>query len=1083
MRTLADSYSVRATLSATDNGFSSTLKNAVGAVGNLGNSIKSGLSFGFLSGAGQAAFSALTNGARDLIGEIDASNAAWKTFESNLAMLDGWDQAAIDGARNTLQEFAQKTVYSSSDMAQTFAQLAAVGVKNTEQLVTGFGGLAAAAENPQQAMKTLSTQATQMAAKPTVAWADFKLMMEQTPAGIAAVAKQMGMTMPEMVNAIQNGEIATEDFFAAISEVGNSEAFANMATEAKTVGAAIDGLKETAANKLLPAFDVLSQAGIKMVDGLAGALAWIDADALAAKVTAAVDTVTKYWETFKGSFSGVGTALSDAFGALSSSLREVFGVADGASALETFTSVCDKVAAGIKTVAGFIEENSDTIAKYTPLVLKLVGAFAGMSIIGKAVPGLSYFAGSLAQMAGKGIGGLVGKLFGVAGGQTAVGTASATSAPSVLQSAAATLMLGAAVLLASAGLALLVQSAIALASAGWPAVAALVGLGAAIVGLAIGAAAIGPALTAGAPGLLAFGAAIALIGVGAVLAGAGLAIVSAVLPTIITYGAQGAVAITQLGMSMTVFAVGAALAGAACIVLGAGLLVVAAALVVAGAGMILIGAGALLAAAALAIMAAIMPTLAASGTAGAVAIVALGAALIVFGAGAVVAGAAAIVLGAGLAVAAIGIAAAGVAAAVLAAAMLIIGTSAILAGVGIALVAASLPVLCELAGQSALALTKLGLGLVAFTPGAVAAGAAAAVLGAGIMVCAAGVTLLGVGLLVVAAAFLALSVAAMVGSAALTLFSVALPAFSAHGAAAAAAVMALGAAFGAFAIGAGAGAIAVGAFGIAIAGSAIGAAAMALALVAVTAEMASIAKNAKAAEKSLDNMESSCSIVEAGLSALGSMAESAMSALCDAFDGAEADAKASAKGLTSGFTSAFKSGMAKVPAVARSSSSKVATTLRSGYASVFAAGAFISIGFANGMRSQLASIRSAAAQMAAAADQAVRAKARIASPSKVSTGLGEYGGEGFANGIAAMAGDVRAAAASIVTVPNVATPDLAMAYGGEMSGEYSYYRNSDYTIEVPLSVDGRVFARATASYTQDELNRQQTRDSRKHGRV
>ena len=43
-----------------------------------------------------------------------------------------------------------------------------------------------AAENPQQAMKTLSQQGVQMAAKPTVAWQDFKLMLEQTPAGIAA---------------------------------------------------------------------------------------------------------------------------------------------------------------------------------------------------------------------------------------------------------------------------------------------------------------------------------------------------------------------------------------------------------------------------------------------------------------------------------------------------------------------------------------------------------------------------------------------------------------------------------------------------------------------------------------------------------------------------------------------------------------------------------------------------------------------------------------------------------------------------------------------------------------------------------
>ncbi|WP_153049530.1 tape measure protein, partial [Streptococcus suis] len=137
----------------------------------------------------------------------------------------------IAGVKKELQSFATETIYSASDMASTYSQLAAVGIKSTKELVTGFGGLAAAAENPGQAMKTLSTQAVQMAAKPTVAWADFKLMLEQTPAGISAVAKHMGMSTAEMVTAVQDGKIATQDFFDAINAVGNNDTFRKMATE------------------------------------------------------------------------------------------------------------------------------------------------------------------------------------------------------------------------------------------------------------------------------------------------------------------------------------------------------------------------------------------------------------------------------------------------------------------------------------------------------------------------------------------------------------------------------------------------------------------------------------------------------------------------------------------------------------------------------------------------------------------------------------------------------------------------------------------------------------------------------------
>ena len=44
-------YSVRARLSATDNGFTSTLKNALGATESLSSKIKNGFAFGLLTGA------------------------------------------------------------------------------------------------------------------------------------------------------------------------------------------------------------------------------------------------------------------------------------------------------------------------------------------------------------------------------------------------------------------------------------------------------------------------------------------------------------------------------------------------------------------------------------------------------------------------------------------------------------------------------------------------------------------------------------------------------------------------------------------------------------------------------------------------------------------------------------------------------------------------------------------------------------------------------------------------------------------------------------------------------------------------
>lgn len=305
---MAEDYSVRAILSATDRGFSSTLKSALGTTESLADKIKNGFAFGVFTGAGQQAFSAITNGAKEMVGEINSSVKTWKTFEGNMKNF-GKSKKEIAGVKKELQSYAETTVYSSSDMASTYAQLEAVGVgsmkslsKGTSGLVKGFGGLAAAAEDPGQAMKSLSQQATQMAAKPKVAWEDFKIMLEQSPAGMSAVAKSMGISTSQLISKIQDGKVSTEEFFAAVEKAGTSEGFQKMATEAKTMDQAMDGLKEGVANKLMPAFEVFSQYGIKAIDAISNALGKINADSLAAKVQSGLDTAAQYFNVFKMHF-------------------------------------------------------------------------------------------------------------------------------------------------------------------------------------------------------------------------------------------------------------------------------------------------------------------------------------------------------------------------------------------------------------------------------------------------------------------------------------------------------------------------------------------------------------------------------------------------------------------------------------------------------------------------------------------------------------------------------------------------------------------------------------------------------------
>lgn len=633
---MAESFSVKAILSAQDRGFTSAFKSAMGTVSNLKNTLTSGIGFGIMAGIGQKAFGAVTSSIGGMVSELNSSSAAWKTFNGNMSMV-GKGADEIASVKKELQEFAEDTIYSASDMASTYAQLSAVGIKSTNKLVKGFGGLAAAAENPKQAMKTLSQQATQMAAKPTVAWADFKLMIEQTPAGISAVAKEMGMTTTELVQNVQDGKIATEDFFDAIAKVGTNDAFTKLATEYKTVDQAMDGLTETVSNKLAPSFDVLSGRAIKSLDGIINKIGDLDGDAIAGKLTGFLDKASGYWNVLKTEALEVKNAFGDAFSAIGEDLGKITGAFGSTESISSFAGVMDSASGALQTFAGFLEDHSETIAKVIPQIPKLVVAYKGFKIAKSVAPFVGAFTSAIAGLAGARISAIAGKLLGISKGQREVGVSSRESMKSTMESAKAFMMLGAgvalisggffllaqgakavaesgplavavlvgmvaaiagllivakmvaptlsagaagfvafgaAVVLAAAGIAVLTMSSISLANAGPLAIAVMFGLIVAIGGLMVVAAAVAPVLTAGAVGLIAFGVAAALVGAAVLLASAGLAIVASVLPIVAEYGLQASVAIGALGVAMTVFGAGVIVAGAGCAVLAVGLLAV-----------------------------------------------------------------------------------------------------------------------------------------------------------------------------------------------------------------------------------------------------------------------------------------------------------------------------------------------------------------------------------------------------------------------------------------------------------------------------------------------------------------------------
>ncbi|QPS70422.1 tape measure protein [Lactococcus garvieae] len=379
---MSESYTVSATLSAKDQGFTSTMKAGLGALDSLtAKAAKSGSIFKSVLGANvigsgiTKGLSLVSTGVRGLVSELDESSKAWQVFQGNMEELK-MPTKDIQAAKKDMQQFATQTIYSASDMASTYSQLAAVGIKNTGELVKGFGGLAAASSEPTQAMKTLSQQATQMAAKPMVQWQDFKLMLEQTPAGISAVAKTMGMSTKDLVKNVQDGKVKTQEFFDAITKTGTNANFTKMATQFKSVGQAVDGLKEGLSNKLMPIFERVSKKGIELVTNLSDAIEKIDFEKIANKAMRFVGNIKKgfsqIWSGFKD--SGAISALSSAFSAIGAAIKNVKSALSGGVG-EGLKNLGSSLGGLTSKAAGVIESVANAIAKMSPgQINQVVGA-------------------------------------------------------------------------------------------------------------------------------------------------------------------------------------------------------------------------------------------------------------------------------------------------------------------------------------------------------------------------------------------------------------------------------------------------------------------------------------------------------------------------------------------------------------------------------------------------------------------------------------------------------------------------------------------------------------------------------------
>lgn len=572
-------YIVTAVLMAKDRNFQSTFEAANKTTQTLGGKIKSGLGFGALAGIGAKAVGVVGSSLKSFVSELDNTNSAWTSFASNMRM-SKMGETEIKATQKDLQDYAKKTVYTSKDMAATFAQLYAVNNKTSTSLVKGFGNVAAAAQDPTQAMKTLSMQATQMAAKPKVQWEDFKLILEQTPAGMSRVSKAMGMTTSELVKNVQDGKIKTEDFFKAMEKLSTDKELSKMAQSYKTIGQAADGLTATLSAKLAPAWQIVSDVAIDGISKLMGVV-----DKGIGGLSKIFKGTGKQLQKTAGAFERFAGTLSRNKGfmdvlkltakataaALNALLKVIEKVSNGLNKLTKIAPWLPKIAMGFGAISAVMKKTTGK-----GLLTTLGGKF--VKKLTTTVKGLNIFKRS-AKKATEEVGETLAE--GAAGMSNAGKAASSTgetvkkTGSTLMQSAKTFLVFGLAILTVAAGFWVLAQAATTVANGGPATIAVFFGMIAAIGALAFVFSTLGEGLNAAIPGMVAFGATVALVGLGLALVGvavylvcAGIVKLSGALPAIAQNGTSAATGLVALAGGILAVALAAAAAGIVLVALG-----------------------------------------------------------------------------------------------------------------------------------------------------------------------------------------------------------------------------------------------------------------------------------------------------------------------------------------------------------------------------------------------------------------------------------------------------------------------------------------------------------------------------------
>lgn len=208
------------------------------------------------------ATSVLISSVQSWVSEAVSASDATDKFRQAMEFA-GVDGAAIDKAAARAQEYADKTVYSLSDIMNAVAQFTSNGVQNANGLVESIGNLNAVAGGSPESFQRMLLAITQTTAAGKLTTENWNQIADAIPGGAGVLMKaleQAGAYTGNFRDAMAKGEITAEELNTALMSVGNEPVAVEAAKSVTTMEGAVGNLNAIIVGGLAQAISFMKPA-------------------------------------------------------------------------------------------------------------------------------------------------------------------------------------------------------------------------------------------------------------------------------------------------------------------------------------------------------------------------------------------------------------------------------------------------------------------------------------------------------------------------------------------------------------------------------------------------------------------------------------------------------------------------------------------------------------------------------------------------------------------------------------------------------------------------------------------------------